>query len=280
MTMISRGWSGLMLASAAVAVALCSPSRVVAQHHHHYVNPSYHYHDSYNHGHYHQNYYAQDQHYHVYSSPITYAARTHLDTLASDLKYAANRVAWDMYENYTANPGYRETYREAYKMLQDAKHIYTLVYDEQYHLHQHPGGVDHIATDLRDILALYQHIQQDIARWSPTIYNPYHDAGLLHAKMQKFGEVLNHILADYGIPAPVAGAPAAPSASLDPPTPQYAPGTASYAPVAPSYSAPQPGAPGYAPAAPVYATPQPNAPTQPYTAPPGVIPPSSPAVAP
>jgi hypothetical protein len=271
--MSKRGFSALGCAAVMAVATLAATGTVQAQHHHHYVNPTYQY-GGHTHGHYHQNYYAQDQHYHVYSSPMVYAARTHVDTLAIDLKYAANRIAWDMYENYTSNPGYRDTYREAYKMLQDAKHIYTLVYDEQYHLHQHPGGVDHIATDLRDISALYQHIQQDIARWSPTVYNPYHDAGLLHAKMQKFGEVLNHIMADYGIQAPVSTGPAAPTGpttQIDPPAPSAGP-TPGFAPSAP-FS-------GGAPAAPSFSSPQPQSLNSSLDVPPNVVAPNTPGVAP
>ncbi|MEZ6064209.1 MAG: hypothetical protein R3B90_00540 [Planctomycetaceae bacterium] len=133
----------------------------------------------------------------AYPQTFTYGARSHLEALSNDLQNQANAIAWDMYENYRSSPGYRETYRETYKLLQDAKHIHQLVWEEQYH-HQHHEQ-DHIAADLAEIDQLFHHIEEDIANWRPARYNPYHNAGLLHQKIEQFEETLHHLMTDYGV---------------------------------------------------------------------------------
>ncbi len=190
----------------------------------------------------------QNYHYHSYSQPFQYGGRTHLDELAADLKYAANRICWDMYENYRHNPGYVEDYRAAYKMLQDAKHIYMLVWEQQYHQHAPTGGVDHIASDLSDIDGLFHQIETNVGGWTPYKQNRYHDQGMLPAKLEKFEEIMHHIMEDYGVksayhdgvagdgneppPPPGEGAPPPPGSYPPPattPPPGYSPGS-QYAP--------------------------------------------------
>ncbi len=159
-----------------------------SHHHHHAARPNYNYQRS-----------------------VQFGGRSHLDALSADLKYRANAICWEMYRNYRTNPGYRETYREAYKMLQDAKHIYRLVYEDEYHRHHHGQG-DRIAAYLADIDSLFHHIEDDIARWRPDHVNPHHPGSELHRLTDQFKQTLEHLMEDYGVRSQIP-------AQQDPPAP-------------------------------------------------------------
>ncbi len=132
-----------------------------------------------------------------YSQTVTFGGRTHLDALSADLKYRANAICWEMYRNYRTNPGFRPTYRAAFEMLQEAKHIYRLVYNDEYHLRS-PRQKDHIAADLAQINALFHQIEQNIANWRADFENPYHP-GNLHNMVEDFEQTLHHVMQDYGV---------------------------------------------------------------------------------
>ncbi len=135
----------------------------------------------------------------------TFGARDHLDELAVQLERQANAICLEMYHNYQGNRGYRETYREMYKVLQDAKHIHELVHD-RYHRNQR-GGEDHIARDLHEMDDLFHHIEEDIARWTPDHghhHDHFHRGGRqqgqrLHRLVDEFSQTLHHMMEDYGV---------------------------------------------------------------------------------
>ncbi|MEX0715632.1 MAG: hypothetical protein WD066_03560 [Planctomycetaceae bacterium] len=153
-----------------------------------------------------------------------FGARGHLDHLAFRIEREANDACWEMYRNYQANPGWRETYAEMYKVLQDAKHIQQLVRDR----YRATSDQDHIAADLREMDKLFHHVQDEVKRWQPDRaaggfhhHDPrtaYH--GDLFQKLSRFEETLHHLMTDYGVqrsnPQPAQGQPLAPGDSPPP----------------------------------------------------------------
>lgn len=169
------------------------------------------------------------------SSSYSFAARRHMDELANRLWQDANGICWEMYHNYSHNPGFRETYAEMYRVMKDAQHVHDLVH-EDYHLGRHSD--DHIARDLHDIDRLFHHIEDDISTWTSSRrlgghgqfgYGHHHDYGhIVHGhsyadeltrKMRRFEQDLHHLMADYGVrsqlgEAPPATAPPAPGSEV------------------------------------------------------------------
>ena len=141
----------------------------------------------------------------------TFGARRHLDILADRLQREANAVCWEMYYNYQREPGYRTTYREMYKILEDSVHIHNLAHDDAHH---ETDNEDHIAEDLHDIDRLFHHVEDDIRHWSSR--NRYHRHDLAY-KMERLEITLHHLMDDYGVrskrpaPKPPGGLPPTPS---------------------------------------------------------------------
>ncbi len=145
------------------------------------------------------------------SQPRTYkfGGRSHVDALAAQLERQANAVCLEMYRNYRRNPGYRETYREMYTVLQDAKHIHELVHDH-YHEQRHDTD-DHIAEDLYHMDELVHHIEDDIRGWVSD--RRYHDqthfyprsGDSLQRLMSEFTDTLHHLMEDYGVRRRISG---------------------------------------------------------------------------
>ena len=154
-----------------------------------------------------------------YGQTVRFGGRSHLDALSADLKYRANAICWEMYRNYRTNPGFQITYSEAYEMLQQTKHIYMLVWENEYHLRSR-GQEDHIAADLAQIDALFHHIEDDIATWRPDYFHPHH-GGNLHRLVEEMEQTLHHLMEDYGVTSqiPVGGEPPLPDGFGNPPVP-------------------------------------------------------------
>jgi hypothetical protein len=155
----------------------------------------------------------------------TFGARRHVDDLAVQLSRQANAICLEMYYNYRHNPGYRETYREMYQVLQDAKHIHELVHHDHYH-HTRNRQDDHIARDLVEMDSLVHHIEEDIARWTPARSQQAHGhhamvhghSQNLHHLIEQFAETLHHLMTDYGVKSQLG-----PGGEAPPPDAQTAP---------------------------------------------------------
>ncbi|MEX0715477.1 MAG: hypothetical protein WD066_02775 [Planctomycetaceae bacterium] len=158
---------------------------------------------------------------HVHQQPVPqytyqFGDRRHLDRLATQLEREANDLCWEMYRNYQRNPGWRDTYREAYQVLQDAKHIHELVHDQ----YRGARNEDHIADDLHEMDKLFHHIEGDVARWQPDRagrfhidpHDPHgghmHHHGDLPRKLKVFEDTLHHMMTDYGVRTRLGDPPA------------------------------------------------------------------------
>jgi hypothetical protein len=153
-----------------------------------------------------------------YSRQPRFGARSHLDALSIDLQSRANAICWEMYNNYQRNRGWRETYAEAYKLLQDSKHIRQLVHAAEHHGAR--NELQHIAADLAEIDELFHHIEEDIARWRPARVDPhdhhFHAHPDLRTLVEDYEETLHHLMADYGVKSQL---PPAPGGNNDAPPP-------------------------------------------------------------
>lgn len=146
----------------------------------------------------------------------------HRDDLSYLLYQQANAICWEMYTRYQHAPEFRETYREMYKILQDARHIHDLVHPAAHA--RIPEPARHIAADLCEMDDLFHHVEDDIALW-PTVYSrhyhyhSYHRTGGLRVKMAAFSETLHHLMEDYNVQCQGVQEAPAPGAGASPPPP-------------------------------------------------------------
>jgi hypothetical protein len=77
--------------------------------------------------------------------------------LSERLERLSNEVCLDMHHNYRHNPGFAETYRDAYKILDTARYI---------HDTGHQNNRDEIARRLIEAHDLFRQVQEEVGRWS------------------------------------------------------------------------------------------------------------------
>ncbi len=90
----------------------------------------------------------------VVSAVVTVALR---NDLAIRFERLSNEFCLNLHYNYSHDPGFRETYREAYQMLQIAKYI---------HEADHELDRRAIRKQLSGVDQLFHHIQEDVRGWS------------------------------------------------------------------------------------------------------------------
>lgn len=157
-----------------------------------------------------------------------FGAKQHIDDLAVTLTRQLKAVCLAMHRDYQGNPGYRETYAEAYEAWQLSEHIHELVHD-RYHTTRH-GNEDHLADDLTELDAAVHHVHDDIENWRRAHVHTVHGHGStygqstdLHALLGQAEQTIHHAMDDYGTrsqyrtydnnavpPAPVGVNPPAP----------------------------------------------------------------------
>ena len=57
-------------------------------------------------------------------STVAYGSFSHVDDLAARLEVLMNQICLDLYYNYSHNPGFHETYTEAYSLYQMTRYIH------------------------------------------------------------------------------------------------------------------------------------------------------------
>ncbi len=113
----------------------------------------------------------------------------HIDDLAMSLENQSNMLCWELYYNYQHNPGYRETYREAYEMSQAAKFIHGL---------EHARNRDRIREEVVRLDNLFHHFQRDVVNWTGQ-HHRHVGRGGLTGKLEVFEETLHHLMDDVGV---------------------------------------------------------------------------------
>jgi hypothetical protein len=126
------------------------------------------------------------------------------------LERQANELCLELHYNYPHNPGFAQTYREAYLVLETAKYI---------HAKEHQGDRAEVARRLDAVDGLFHHVQDDVRRWSRR-QNRRIGQGGAQTKLELVESTLHHLMHDVGVkgshgvptvvPGPV-GAEVAPS---------------------------------------------------------------------
>jgi hypothetical protein len=153
--------------------------------------------------HYHGSYYLDDDiHYYVprYLNPqgsyvaakpiqIEFGAFSHVDDLSGRLERLANQLCLDLHYNYKHNPGFPQTYRAAYQILDTAKYI---------HVKEHQGDRAEVARRLNDVDGLFHHVQTQLPGWSRRQFRQIGQGGV-QTKLQQVEATLHHLMHDVGV---------------------------------------------------------------------------------
>lgn len=144
-------------------------------------------------------YYTPQTTQHVVTKPVVveFGGFSHVDDLAARLESLANEFLLDLHYNYSHNRGFRETYAEAYQLLEVAKFI---------HAAEHQHDRQSIQRSLDGMDSLFHHIQDDVRGWSRHHHRQIGRLGIL-SKMDMIESALHHLMNDVGVQqAPSPGA--------------------------------------------------------------------------
>jgi hypothetical protein len=206
-------FQGLLFA--VVAITLVSASSAFGQHR--VYRQSYHTdhamrysdnsipHDSYHiisrsNGHNHGNYYVRNGEYyyiprtttghqHYMPQQVVFGSFSHVDELASRLETLANRLCLDLHYNYSHNPDFRETYREAYQLYQVAGYV---------HAAEHQNDRRAIQEELRGLDQLVHHLLDDVRGWSRHHHRSFGHVGI-SSQLTMIESTLHHLINDVGV---------------------------------------------------------------------------------
>lgn len=132
---------------------------------------------------------------------IPFGGFAQADDLAGRLETLANDFCLDLHYNYSHNPGFRETYRDAYKVLQVAKYI---------HVAKHRQDVAAIRERVGGVDELFHHIQGEVRDWRRDQHRKFGSLGIL-SKMDLIESTIHHLMNDVGVKhSPVADGEKAP----------------------------------------------------------------------
>src|SRR5690606_32165144 len=113
----------------------------------------------------------------------------HLADLAGRLSLLANDVCLDMHYNYSHNPGFAETYREAYQILDMAKYLEAA---------ENQGDRAEIARRVTELDPLFHQVQGEVQGWSRSHQRQIGESGLM-TKLEIMEALLHHLMYDVGI---------------------------------------------------------------------------------
>lgn len=152
---------------------------------------------------------------------IHFGACSHVDQLASRLEVLMNQLCLDLHYNYSHNPGFAETYAEAYSLYQMARDIHAAEHNmDRLTMQQQLAGTD----------ALFHHVEGDVQGWSRSPRRQIGTLGIL-TKIAMAEETLHHLMDDVGVsanqgleepPLPQTFAPQSQGLSV-PPAPPFLP---------------------------------------------------------
>ncbi len=131
---------------------------------------------------------------------IQFGSFSHVDDLAIRLESLSNELCLDLHYNYRHNHGFRETYAEAYQILQVAKFI---------HDAEHAQDRQAIAAKLGGLDALFHHVEEDVRGWHRHHRRQIGSLGII-TKMEYIESTLHHLMNDVGVRATPQGPEVAP----------------------------------------------------------------------
>ncbi len=122
--------------------------------------------------------------------PLRYGSFSHVDDIAERIIAIANEFCLDLHYNYAHNPGFRETYREAYAILETAKYIDALEHQYQ--------DRDAIRQRLKGMDELFHHVEEDVRGWSRFHRVQVGQLGII-TKMEYMEGLIHHLMQDVGV---------------------------------------------------------------------------------
>lgn len=134
----------------------------------------------------------------------------HHEQLAERLETMANQFCLDLHYNYQHNPGYAETYREAYKLLQAAQYV---------HGKDHEGDHAAIQRSGNSIDELFHHVQGEVRGWRSGNRRQVGQLNLA-AKTEELEALIHHMMFDIGVKPAHDDDEAAPPPREEAPPPQ------------------------------------------------------------
>jgi hypothetical protein len=112
-----------------------------------------------------------------------------VDQLAERLERLANQLCLDLHYNYSHNPGFAETYRAAYQILDTAKYIYD---------NKHQGDREELARRLEEVNEVFHLAQDQIQNWSRTHHRQIGQADA-QTKLELIEATLHQLMNDVGV---------------------------------------------------------------------------------
>lgn len=116
----------------------------------------------------------------------------YVDELAERLENELNLLCLDMHDNYRHNPGFSETYEEAYQMLDLARDIYAS---------DHEHDREAIAQFVSELDPLFRHVASDIRHWNRRTRHRWGQGGL-QSKLNRIQPLIDHLTNTVGRQAP------------------------------------------------------------------------------
>jgi hypothetical protein len=138
-----------------------------------------------------------------------FGAFSHIDELTRQLSREANALCLELHYNHQHNPGFTQTYREAYEIWTTAKYLHGL---------EHSGNREKLKQTAVELDKLFHHVQGDVVDWTAHHHRQVGFGGLAD-KLDAVEATLHHLLDDVGVRSQFPDAPDsenAPVASLPP----------------------------------------------------------------
>lgn len=120
---------------------------------------------------------------------VRFGSFSHVDDLVSRLEEMMNELCLDLHYNYSHNRGFKETYSEAYEILE----MVQLIHDDEHRLDR-----DAIRSRLSHLDQDFHHIQDDVKTWHRHANRQIGTAGI-HSKMDIIESTIHHLMHDVGV---------------------------------------------------------------------------------
>ncbi len=137
-------------------------------------------------------YYSGETHSHnhaaVQSTSSAFGSYSHIDDLTIQLSREANLLCLELHYNFQHNPGFSQTYREAYEILTTANYLHGL---------EHSGNRERMRTTAIELDGLFHHVQGDVVAWTAHAHRQVGYGGL-EGKLNAVENTLHHLMNDVG----------------------------------------------------------------------------------
>jgi hypothetical protein len=145
---------------------------------------------------------------------LEFGGYAHVNDLSGRLQQLANQLCLDLHYNYRHNPGFADTYRTAYEILDTAKYLYAK---------EHQADRAEFARRLDGLDAPFHEVESEIKSWSRRS-NRQVGQGSAQAKLVALGATLHHLMHDVGVTGAHADAAPANESVEEAPAPAPTPG--------------------------------------------------------